>query len=282
MSEFKLKALRDYAKQMEQGNPLQEGLHSFKGYGPADVPLHARDFAGEALADQVLRNTGIPVPGEGSSRAKVEDFLNQLLKETHPELHDPNVNIEKMGYANGSYFPGDDKIRLDDDMVKKDGLRKTVATTLHEGAHKFDNKMLDFDGSNSVKYQDLKNNVPNGRLLSDLDPMHQYDLMSKNHHAKIPNLRDADSFEHGALKSLMKSGTFRQIAGALPLIGGIAAASMSGDASAAVPLLDEADDIGESKDDEAMLMGESKGFNNYQKSPAAQARRDALKKLGSE
>lgn len=73
-------------------------------------------------------------------------------------------------------------------------------------------------------------------VVRDLDPTQAYEILSKGHHAEIPKLREG-SFEFGALKSMMKNGKFKSIAGALPYVGGAvtaATALSSPDASAAV------------------------------------------------
>ncbi len=64
----------------------------------------------------------------------------------------------------------------------------------------------------------------------------------------------------------------------VPLIGGVAAAALGGaeDASAAIPVLDSADSVGMSSQDENQMISEIKAKNNYEKS---QARKDALAKL---
>jgi hypothetical protein len=43
----------------------------------------------------------------------------------------------------------------------------------------------------------------------DLDPTEVFEHMAKGHHARVPNLRDADSYGLGALKALMQRGVFR-------------------------------------------------------------------------
>lgn len=63
---------------------------------------------------------------------------------------------------------------------------------------------------------------------------------------------------------------------ALPIVGGLASALVSGDASAAIPILGDSEGLGESPEAEAQMIAEAKAMENYNRSPA---RRDRLKKL---
>ena len=59
----------------------------------------------------------------------------------------------------------------------------------------------------------------------------------------------------------------------LPIVGGIAAAGMSGDAAAAIPLLGDADAAGMSSGDENQMMAEIQARKDYEDSPAARDKR---------
>lgn len=76
-------------------------------------------------------------------------------------------------------------------------------------------------------------------------------------------------------KGIIK-GVGKKMLGALPLVGGIAQALDSGNASAAIPLLDEAEDVGMSAADENIMLAEDDAKKDYAKSPA---RMNKLKKL---
>ena len=64
--------------------------------------------------------------------------------------------------------------------------------------------------------------------------------------------------------------------GAIPVVGAGASALMGDDAMAAVPVLGEADSVGESSEDEAQLLAEIKAQKDYSNSPS---RMDRLKSL---
>ncbi len=66
---------------------------------------------------------------------------------------------------------------------------------------------------------------------------------------------------------------------ALPIIGTLASLAGASDASAAIPLLDTADSVGMSPEDENQLIAETQGRMDYQDSPAKRDRIAALAKL---
>lgn len=102
------KILEQYAKQVASGNPLSDEFISdeFKNESMRTKALFARNLAEDSLAHQVLKNTGVPIPGKGSSRSQAEDFYNRIVKERYPEL-EPDVRIRDLGgdvagtYGNG-------------------------------------------------------------------------------------------------------------------------------------------------------------------------------------
>jgi hypothetical protein len=66
---------------------------------------------------------------------------------------------------------------------------------------------------------------------------------------------------------------------ALPIVGAVGSALMADEASAAVPVLGEADSAGMSAQDENQMMAEIQARKDYGQSQAAQDKMDALKKL---
>lgn len=274
------KSLEQYSQYIKDGMPQMDEFIDNKL--PAETKaLKARNLAEETLAHEVLKNTGLSVPDKSSSSLKKEDFLNRIIQERYPELKS-NLSLMDLSSdnANGLYLPKTKSIQLDKKMVDKSDITKSLSVGLHEAAHQYDDQILNFDGTEDVNRANLRKLGKSSTAIKNIDPVDMYEVLGKGHHARIPNLRDADSFGLGALKSMMKSGTFKQAAGAIPLVGGVAAAAMSGDASAAVPLLEEAEDVGMSAADEKSMLNEHNARVNYDKSPAHQARLDALKKFG--
>lgn len=261
--EDRKKTLELFAKQLSEGLPFAEDF--IKGdHDIENNSLLARNLSEDSLAQQVLKNTGIPIPHDGVSKAKKEDFINQIVAERYPEFKDPNIRLG----AEDSYGKGKISVYDTGDM------NKTVGKALHEAGHRYDDEILGFQGKN-LDLSDLRKAKSSGLDLKQMDPAQVYEIYAKNHHAQIPNLREG-SYGLGALKSMMKSGTFKQVAGALPVVGGLAAAAMSEDASAGVPVLGEANDVGESKSDEFQMLAEDKARKDYGQSAA---RMDALKKI---
>lgn len=274
------KALEAYATQLRDGNPLAEDFITPSKRVDANA-LKARNLAEETLANEVLKNTGVPIPDNSVSRLQKEDFLNRIVKEQYPEF-EPDIQLNSFIKDHGAYTPQNGKILIRD----KDDVLKQAATSFHEAGHAYDDKVLKFDGTDDVKFKNAIQSAPKNRILTDLDPAEVYELMAKGHHAEIPNLREG-SFGLGALKSYLKNGTFKTIAGALPLAG-TAMALSSGDASAAVeelpseiPVFGQAYDAMRSEPagnsfDDREIRNEVKALQNYDKSAA---RRDALMRL---
>jgi len=75
----------------------------------------------------------------------------------------------------------------------------------------------------------------------------------------------------GKKAAILKS-VGKKLLGAVPLVGGIAQAIDSGDASAAVPGLDEAEDVGMSAADENQMLSEIQARKDYANSPARMAK----------
>lgn len=234
--------------------------------------LESRNLTQSALAKQVLDNTGIPIPSKNAKVSQLEDFYNRLGSELYPELKKVDVNMQDLTKenANGIYYPGKDLkwIELQKGQWAKNPEQQ-VGTLLHELGHQYDDEVLNKKG-NPIS-EKLK-------LPKDMNADDAYEIISNKHHVDyIPGKREVGSFGKGALQSLMKNGTFRTVTGSLPLAGGLAAAAASGDASAAVPILGEAESVGESVEQERELLNEIDARKNYD---GSQARRDALRKLG--
>lgn len=221
------KLLEAYVKQLKEGIPFADDYID-KSSDIEENALLARNLSEQALANEVMKNTGIPVPDKTSSLSKKEDFLNRIVKERYPEL-EPKVRIKDLDGSLGQYGQGE--IDINKWLVGKDNMDSVLGTTLHEAGHQYDDQILKHQGKN-LDLKALRDLRKDGFDLKNADPAQVYEMYSKGHHANIPNLREG-SFGLGALKSYLKSGTFK----ALPIIGGAAtaaAALSSPDASAAV------------------------------------------------
>ena len=228
MPNIRKKVLENFAKDVEKGMPLAEDYVGKSGDIYSDA-LRARNLAEDALAQKILDNTGIPIPDKTSSISKKEDFLNQLLKERYPELK-KSIKLEDMQDSAGLYRDGD--IILNKETLNRKSPQRLTADLLHEGAHAYDDvKKIIPEVTQDDFNKELRKLKASGFDLKNADPAQVYELIAKKHHAQIPNLREG-TFGLGALKSFLKSGTFK----ALPIVGTAAAgaaALSSPDVSAA-------------------------------------------------
>lgn len=280
MSDQRKRDLENFVRRIKyKDNPNTSGIISPETslYKQA---LEARNIAEEALANEVLKNTGVPIPSKGASLSKKEDFLNRVLSETYPEF-DGNPNLSFMdkpdGKNHGYYDSRFGSIKLNSETNQD--ISKALSTSLHEAGHKYDEQIRGFNPSKELltghpSQLDVAG-MYEAAKKSDLDPTELYEIAAKGHHARIPDLRDADSFGLGALKSYLKSGKFKSVAGAVPVVGtaaAVGAAFASPDASAAVAdaiVPGGVESLGPSDEDAAI--------ENPQTNP--ELRKAALKKL---
>jgi|TARA_R110000851_G_scaffold293070_2_gene447628 hypothetical protein len=94
----------------------------------------------------------------------------------------------------------------------------------------------------------------------------------------------AESGDHQMMELLKdKARKFAKVASkglkTVPVLGSLAALATAEDAAAAVPILDSAESVGMSAEDENRFLAETQGRMDYQDSPARQDRLDALAKL---
>ena len=135
MSIFKRKKLALWEEDiMERKDQIKEFLKRAKSEGDLSgegilLPrkslksslLQGRDLAEEALAYEVLKNTGVPIPGKGASRSQIENFLQDIAKERYPELGDLDLDLvkglsaDKGAYA--LYNTDTDKMLMSDCML---------------------------------------------------------------------------------------------------------------------------------------------------------------------
>jgi hypothetical protein len=223
----KKKALELFTNDLKEYGSTDSGLLIPKRKDLRNSALEARNLAEDALANEVLKSTGVPIPGKGASRSQVENFLQDISKERYPELGDVDLEIGNNLSVEGDYSPKTGKIRLDKEMVRKDPV-KAVAGILHENAHKYDDKILNYRGK---EIDDAAFRKVREKIKGQVDPTDIYETVAKSvgHHAQIPELREG-SYGLGALKSILKSGRFKSLA---PLLGGAAGLAVSGVSEAA-------------------------------------------------
>ena len=239
------KALEDYAKDVELGIPQAEDYVGKSGDVLNDA-LRARNLAEEALAQKVLDNTGIPIPDKTSPISRKEDFLNRILQERYPEIKNP-IELKSMSGNAGEYLGG--KVSLNKDLIKNRDIIKLTSDVLHEGGHGYDDakKLVTPDMVDDFN-KELRRLRAEGYDLKNMDPSEVYEAMAGKHHAKIPKLREG-TYGLGALKSYLKSGTFKGIG---PVLANTAGAAAGGIASLAAEAADS-EEMGSASEQAALL-----------------------------
>jgi hypothetical protein len=220
----------------------------------------ARDLMEEALAEQVMKNTGVPIPDMKAPISKKEDFLNRIAEEIYPEMGSdikikPDLTykgLDKEGKevvkkAHGLYYPGSAKIQVAD----SDDLHRLLATSLHEGGHKYDDKWLGKIGTDDVFDEPLREHVKQyneGKIKQLVKPDEAYEMIARGHHMQIPGKRDGTTFGAGALKSYLKSGKFKSLLPGALTAGAAAMAGSASDALADVVVPGGVEGVGEGSD----------------------------------
>jgi len=245
MASPRRKALEEYAKNVELGMLQAEDYVGRSGNILQDA-LRARNLAEEALAQKVLDNTGIPIPDKTAPVSKKEDFLNQILKERYPEIKKP-IELKELPGAAGEYFGG--RVALNKNLLGNRDVIKLTSDVLHEGGHGYDDvkKILTPDSADDFN-KELRRLRAEGYDLKNMDPSEVYEAMAGKHQAQIPKLREG-TYGLGALKSYLKSGTFKGVA---PVLAKGAAVGAGGLASLAAEAAD-AEEEGSSTEQAALL-----------------------------
>lgn len=277
----RIKLLRDYAKQVESGN-----TDTTEFMDPSDKKgfmTQSRNLSEDALAEQVSRNTNIPVPDKRASKNKIVDFLNQHAEQRYPEVKGEIVLGDELLDSSGRkaealFHPRTGKIELAEDIAKKDPI-KALSGIFHEKAHGFDqvNKLPSID---KMDYEALDAAL---KINPDLTPDQKYEILAGKHHGKIKGLREG-TFGLGALKSYLKSGNFKSILpGAVSLGAGAALAGSASDALADTIVPGGVESAGEGSDVTGLSPEQQQSVDASREltggAPLNQARLRALQKM---
>lgn len=217
------------------------------GLSPFEQALEARDIQQSALASELSNMFDIAPVEKGDSIAKAEQKMMDKLQKNYPDMKGVDLKIRKRlaesQGARGIYIPDDKLIELDHDWLKYDPA-VTEGSFFHEGSHAYDHLKQGYVPEKNIEKSVMQKSP---KAFKDLDPTEAYELINSKvgHHKYIPEFREG-SVGLGGLKALAKHG--KRLAVSAPLIGGAISAAMSGDASAAIPLLGEADEVGKGSD----------------------------------
>lgn len=248
----------DIAQDVQQANALQE----------------------RALGQQLLEQFKGRIPNKKTTSSELRDFAEGLREQFTPDVKSA-INIEPEFKHAGLYSPKKDLVQI----AAKQGPKDFASTAVHEFLHGRDYKAGDygdtFDLAAGKEFNkklkpmmgeivDEAGNVIDRKMAKSLieraDINDLKELLLKGHHG----------FKRGA--TIAQANIPRLLKG-LPVLGAAGAALLSQDASAAVPLLSEADDVGESIEEERQMLAEDKARKAYSKSPAHQDRLSALRGL---
>jgi len=203
----------------------------------------------------------LPIPDKTASTSKKLDSLQRILQEQYPELSLNMSPADEDYYQKGQLF-------LNKKHLDQGDFAKSLGKGFHEAGHQYDTQVRGFDGK-ELELKALREMRDSGLDLKRMDPAQVYEGYAKLHHDIIPGKREG-SFGFGALKNYMKSGTFKALPYIGPALAGAAAIS-SEDASAAIPILNEAEALGPTKG------SADYEIENPQSSP--EARRRALERI---
>mgnify|MGYP002478034032 CR=1 FL=1 len=146
--DLKKEALEQFSKKLSSGDFSTGSLISPEGQLGRQA-FSARDIAEQALANEFLKDTGLPIPDKFQTTGQAEDFLSRSLKQVYPEF-EPNLKLVSAKDAPhlirslGSYSPSSASILLNRDQFSPKDVRNLLATAFHEGAHKYDDKVLNY------------------------------------------------------------------------------------------------------------------------------------------
>lgn len=277
MPNIRKKALEDFAKDVEMGIPLAEDYVG-KTSDIYDDALRARNLAEDALAQKVLDNTGIAIPDKSARRVQLEDFFAQLLDKTYPEINLDKLYVEPLSdqlKMEGYFDPKTKNIVVNQNSIKNKGILSGVSSLFHEAGHAYDDiKKITPEITQDDFNKELRKLKASGFDLKNADPAQVYELIAQKHHAQIPKLREG-TFGLGALKSYLKSGTFKGIA---PLLVKGAAIGAGGLATLAAEAADSSEE-GSSREQSALLRERNEqNFKNKLMSQIPEENRQAVEK----
>jgi hypothetical protein len=256
------------------------GLDSFMQRDPNPIKdiYKANNLQESAMGKLALEQFKGKIPNVRTNQNELQDFAEGLREQFLPDVKS-KIEIAPGMEGYGSFSPKKDLIQLN----PKRSATDFSADLLHEGLHSRDLKANDYGSigrdlapgkSLNMKLKSLAPELVDeaGNIL-DVNKMKQ---LIKS--ADINDLKEILLKGHHGLKrgATVAQANIPRLLKGLPVLGAAGAALLSQDASAAVPLLNEADEVGESPADERQMLAEIEAKKAYNKSPAKLARLQAL------
>lgn len=239
----------------------------------------ANNLQERALGKLALEKFKGKIPNKGSNINQIRDFAQELNDQYTPDVKDLlQVDPEMPGQL-GEFDPRSGKIRLNPRQSAND----FASTTIHEGLHSRDLKNKDYGNMKGdlepgpSLNKKLKSMAP--ELVDEagniLDPKKMRELTKS---ADINDLKELLLKGHHGIKrgATIAQANLPRLLKGLPILGAAGAMLLSEDASAGVPLLSEADSVGESPEEERQMLAEIEAQKSYDKSPARMNKLKAL------
>ena len=244
----KQKLLDAYLKRVQSGNFNLEGLVPRSSNVIEDV-YNARNFQEEALGRLALDQYKGKVPGYKASEADVLDFMEGLREQFLPDVKS-EIRTNPFLNSQGIFYPDEDIIELNPRFMNKN---EVASGLIHEGLHSRDFRKNDYGDLGNLEsgptfnrgLAKLEQGIVDskGRII---DPKKAKEIIKKT---DLSDLVEATLEGHHGLK---RGGTIgkvnlQRLMKGMPLLGAGAAVLMdSDDVSASIPILNEAENVGES------------------------------------
>jgi len=275
----KKRILDSILKNAEQGEfGLDEHIPRTGVLSISDV-YKANNLQEAALGKLALEQFKGKIPNIKTNRNELQDFAEGIREQFIPDVKSKlQINSRLVNKA-GSFSPKKDLIQLKPNRTVED----FTSDVLHEGLHSRDFKADDYGDMIGR----LTPGVELNKKLKSIAPElvdESGDILDFNKMKQLVKSADINDLKELLLKGhhgLKRGATIAQaniprLLKGLPVLGAAGAALLSQDASAGVPVLSEAEDIGESPEEEKQMLVEDKARKAYEKSPAKLARLQAL------
>lgn len=241
--EDKSKLFKELAKRLrdEGANANIDDLISMSG-DSLENSRQTRDLLEQYVGSEMMKNTSIPIDIKNEKGAKK---TLERLTEQYTDIKNPKWDVYDIGKDTVGGLHTDGSFGANTRYLDKDTLGQLLA---HEPIHKMVQdeglgKSIPDNIMSKAKKEALKEaNILSGSDLAKRGAMASHEIMQLGH--LNPTSKSTSSLRNAIAAA---TGKFGKLSKAIPFIGpalGAAAAINTGEASAAIPILNEADDLG--------------------------------------
>lgn len=263
--EDKSKLFKELAKRLrdEGVNANVDDLIEMSG-DSLDNSRQTRDLLEQYVGNEMMQNTSIPIDIKNEKGAKK---TLERLTEQYTDIKNPKWDVYDIGKDTVGGLHTDGTFGANTRYLDKDTLGQLLA---HEPIH----KMVQDEGlgksvpdniMSKAKKEALKDaNILSGSDLAKRGAMTSHEIMQLGH--LNPTSKNTSSLRNAIAAA---TGKFGKLSKVIPFIGpalGAAAAFNTGEASAAIPILNEADDLGSPEGTlESMVEDPTKNYEQRRK-----------------